>query len=309
MTWMDLIDRGLWTIVSPWVGGRLLQQADRVWRIAGDLPNEAGWYRFEIQGRRAKLRGPASPNSDVLRHVRTGYLVGDRFVPETARVPRKLGDIVRETDRVHLVELGVDRFARISAGRTSDTGPLIFKEEEMPLGPEEQVLSALLEGQDSVNDVADVSPALDAAFQMEVWRKKEVVRRRREIERRVQEEEERRRKEELQERLGSGEARRQMARSDFEAAARAALLVSGAEYLEHRPSAAREEMIVRFRLDRQRYECACDRYSLRITDAGVCLVDHESGERGDDRFTLESLPGVIRQAEREGALVVFRHMN
>ena len=63
---------------------------------------------------------------------------------------------------------------------------------------------------------------------------------------------------------------------------------------------------MRFRLDDLRFECTCDRRTLRIIDAGVCLVDHHTGERGDDYFTLESLPGVIRQAEEEGVADVLK---
>ena len=48
-------------------------------------------------------------------------------------------------------------------------------------------------------------------------------------------------------------------------------------------------------------------------DAGICLTAHyddpdfESGTRGDTLFTLESLPPVIREANGDGVLVVFRH--
>ena len=63
---------------------------------------------------------------------------------------------------------------------------------------------------------------------------------------------------------------------------------------------------MRFRFRRQRFECVCDE-ALRIVDSGICLVDHATGERGDTRFTLESLPAVIGQAMDEGRLVRFRH--
>jgi hypothetical protein len=101
-------------------------------------------------------------------------------------------------------------------------------------------------------------------------------------------------------------ARRELARRDFEAAARAALAVTGAELLEERPGFQRGEHVVRFRFRRQRFECVCDE-ALRIVDSGICLVDHATGERGDTRFTLESLPAVIGQAMDEGRLVRFRH--
>jgi hypothetical protein len=44
-------------------------------------------------------------------------------------------------------------------------------------------------------------------------------------------------------------------------------------------------------------------------DSGICLVDHGTGERGDTRFTLESLPGVVGEAMDLGRLVVFRHVD
>jgi hypothetical protein len=68
-------------------------------------------------------------------------------------------------------------------------------------------------------------------------------------------------------------------------------------------------MVVRFRLLGRRFECTCDERTLRILDAGICLVDHATGERGDTRFTLESLPAVILEADRDDKLVVFRHVD
>jgi len=38
------------------------------------------------------------------------------------------------------------------------------------------------------------------------------------------------------------------------------------------------------------------------------LTDHDTDERGDTYFTLESLPAVVREAEQRGKLVVFRHV-
>jgi hypothetical protein len=46
---------------------------------------------------------------------------------------------------------------------------------------------------------------------------------------------------------------------------------------------------------------------LRIVDSGICLIDHDTGERGDTLFTLESLPAVIKEAIDDGKLVIFRH--
>ena len=125
--------------------------------------------------------------------------------------------------------------------------------------------------------------------------------------------EERRRQ--IVETLGDAAGRREVAVVDFAEAARAALAVGGAEYLDSRAAHGRNEMVVRFRLNRRRFECTCDRRTLRIVDAGICLTAHydddsfEEGTRGDGFFTLESLPSVIMEAERGGKLVVFRHVD
>ena len=39
----------------------------------------------------------------------------------------------------------------------------------------------------------------------------------------------------------------------------------------------------------------------------MSLTDESTGEKGDTRFTLESLPTVVQQAMDEGILVVYRH--
>ncbi|MFQ6011384.1 MAG: hypothetical protein ACE5KG_04350, partial [Nitrososphaerales archaeon] len=132
--------------------------------------------------------------------------------------------------------------------------------------------------------------------------------RRIEEERRAQEE----RRREIVERLGDGAGRREMAHIDFQEAAQAALRIGGATYLDHRPGRTRNEMVVRFRFINRRFECTCSR-DLQIIDSGICLTaeydsaEWDMGTRGDTWLTLESLPGVLSQAHREGRLVVFRH--
>ena len=258
-----------------------------------------------MERRTAELEGPAEPEPAVLKHRVRGYLAGHYLLLDGARVHADVSAIVDDAESVHLVEAGLDRFARISAGRPAEGAPLIFIEEEMPLGPENDVLSAFLDRRNSLDGIRGVPPALDAAFRMEVWRRQQAAdrraHRRAEVERRA-------RAVEAVRALGDGAWRRTWARHDFSEAAQAALAVGGATYLDDRASPNSGERIVRFRLDDGRYECVCDERSLRIIDAGVCLVDDETNESGDDRFTLESLPGVIRQAIREDVLVVFRHV-
>lgn len=310
MLWKDLLQTEEQPLVAPWVGGRSLCTDARAFVIDGALPPEHGWHTFGFTGRRARWIGVAARGDLALRDRVRGYLVGDRLVPERVQVCPKLEELTRRLERVHLIEPGLDRFARVVAGRFYEGGPLIFDAVELPLGPEADVLEAFLDGADSADHVPGVSPALDAVFRIEVWRRREAERRRREhAERlrleRVRQEQERMRREIL-ETLGDAATRRAVASYDFAEAARAALALGGAEYLDHRPGYHADEMVVRFRYDGRRFECSCDRWTLRIIDAGICLVDHATGERGDTWFTLESLPAVIRQADREGVLVVLR---
>lgn len=313
MGWRDLLQTPDETVVSPWVGGRSLQTFGRTWAIQGRLPQEFGWYTFKVEGRKARLQGPAEAPCNVLRDIVRGYLVGDRLVPEDTRVVPNIKQLIEEFEPVFLIEPGLDRFVRVAAGRSFEGGPLIFDSVQMPLGAEEAVLGAFLEEAKTVDGIAGVVPALDAAFLIETWQRKEEVRRRLEEEKRLREENEKRQQEERRnqiiQRLGDAAGRRDMAQVDFREAARAALAVGDAVLLDQRQGPRPDEMLVRFRIGARRFECICHRRTLRIIDAGVCLIDHADGNRKDDGLlTLESLPGVLREAERIGRLVVFRHI-
>lgn len=319
MSWKDLLQSERERITFPWVGGKSLQHDDgRSWDVAGALPREFGWYEFEVKGRKVMRVGPVPADSGLLGHKVRGYLVGDRIVPDGVRADPDPKKIIAFSERVYLIEDGLDRFVRVSAGRMYEGGPLIFDGLEMPLGPEEEVLGAYLDQKASLDAIAGVTPALDAAFRMESYQRAEAERRRLEAEQKRREEEERlareERRKQLVEQLGDGAGRRAMAQMDFQQAARAALAVGGAELLDSKRAVGRGEMIVKFRLGRRRFECTCDARTLQIIDAGICLTAHyddndfDGGTRGDTWFTLESLPGVIREAEQAGRLVVFRHV-
>jgi len=288
----------------------MLYSAAQRWFIAGCLPVEYGWYTFKIINREAHAGDPAEAQPELLQHSVCGYLVGDRLVADGARVdpdPRRISEF---SEKIFLLEDGIDRFARVRGARVNKEGPLVYQSLEMPLGQEDQVLEAFLEQTSSVAHLKHVPPALDAAFRMESWQRAEAERRRLELERLRREEEEKRQKEErrreLVKKLGDGGGRRELALLDFDAAARAALAVGGAIFLDAK-KLRHNEWAVRYRLDRQKFECVCDE-RLRIIDAGICLTDHDTGEKGDTFFTLESLPSVVRQAQLEHKLVIFRHV-
>lgn len=311
MSWKDLLQSGDESVVAPWTGGRTVRLGVRTWRVEGRLPRDHGWNRFKVRARIAAFDGPADPDHGLFTSRVSGYLVGDRIVPDGSFVDPDPGKVIGSSERVHLLEPGIDRFARVTAGRLHDGGPLIYEGPDMPLGPEEAVLNAFLNRRESVAGIAGVTPALDAAFRMETWQRAETERRRAELERLRREEEERLAREERRrrviEQLGDGAGRRAVAAEDFGAGARAALAIGGAELLDHTPAHRQGEMVVTFRFEGRQYQCVCDR-SLHIVDAGICLTDHRTGVKGDDLFTLESLPSVIKQADEEGKLYVLRHV-
>lgn len=312
MGWQDLLQQDNERIVLPWTGGRELRSADRTWTVTGGLPREMGWYEFHLKGRNAKwVKADPSPATDgTLKDPVKGYLVGDRLVQDGVHANINTNNIIALSERVFLIDPGLDRFVRIMAGRVFEDGPLIYQGLDMPQGTEESVLTAFLDEKTAVGDIPGVPPALDAAFRMEVWQRAEAKRIRAELEAARRAEEERlareARREKLVEQLGDARGRREMALVDFEQAARAALTVGGAAYLDHR-TVNRNEMVVRFRFLNRRFTCTCDPRTLRIIDSGICLTDNDTGEKGDTLFTLESLPAVIAEADRDGVLVVFRY--
>jgi hypothetical protein len=309
MGWRDLLTNEGETITLPWTGGRSLHTNSRKFRLA-KRPQEFGWYTFKIEGNKVDDPQPADPDIELLKHSVVGYLVGDCLVPDDTRIDPDPSKIANYSEKVFTLPDELDRFTRVRAGRVYPEGPLIFMQEEFPLGPEEEVMNAFLDNKPKVHDIPGVVPALDAAFRMETYRREQAEIRRREIARRRAEEEARREKErrrkELLEKVGDGAGRRALAKEDFTEAAKAALTVGGAQYLDHRKSHRKGEWVIKYRVDGQRLECVCDT-NLQIIDAGVCLVNHTTGEKGDTYFTLESLPAVIRQAIREGRLFVWRH--
>ncbi len=306
MSWRSLLQEAPEERVLPWVGGRRLVDRGRSWKLEGPLPPEHGWHRFSVGGsRKATWLGPGEPDPafDEGRETLRGYLVGNRLIPDGAAVVPDPACLVDQTVLVHLVERGLERFARALVAREPD-GPWVFARLEFPLGPEAEVQQVFADRLASVDGVREVPPALDLAFRFCSFERDEGARRREEARRRREEEERRAEAERL---VGTARGRRELAAVDFEAAATAALRVSGAELLDFRDGYGRGEVVVQFRFRRQRFECVVERDTLRILDSGICLVDHDTGERGDTRFTLESLPGVIDQAIREGRLVIFRH--
>lgn len=271
------------------------------------IAEEYGWFLWEIQGRNVSRIKRHESDPNYFPTFIPGYLVGDRFIHRTARVVPDPDGLISQTVHVCLVPPELDRFTPVQIGvvHGSVGQRFVFVQETFPEGAEDDVRQAFLDRRESLDGIPHVTPALDLSFRFAVRQREVVEQRRAELER--QREEERRREEMLQ-RIGTGAGRRELAVADFEEAARHALRVGGAELLDIRRGVRPNERIVQYRLDRQRFECVAEAQTLRIVDSGICLTDERTGEKGDTRFTLESLPSVVRQAIDEGRLVVYRHV-
>lgn len=308
MSWKDLLGEEV-TKALPWFGFRKVHDSKRTWTIKGRVPDEYGWYYFDVgPGRYCKLSvaGKADPDYDYAegQWMHTGYLVGNHLIPDSASVDTDPARFVEQARRVHCVSSGLDRItrARVVADRM---GHLVYLLQEFPLGPEAAVMEAYLNRMPNVNHIPDVIPSLDLAFRWISHRRELMEERRRELEA-LREQEEKRRA--ALRNVGTSVGRRVIAATDFNLAATEALKVSGAEFLDARDSAVAGEKVVQYRFRLQRFECVVDRHTLRVVDAGICLTDESTGERGDTFFTLESLPGVIAEAIDRDRLVVYRHL-
>lgn len=310
MGWRDCLEDEGAHLVTPWLGGRRIYRERRVWRVRGELPREYGWYEWRTVGRIAELVGPHEADFDytssIAPHtVSCGYLVGDRMVMESLGWGRSPDALLEYTVPIFLVETGLDRFARVEVGHM-DSARLFYRQELFPRGPEDDIRQAFVDRRDSIDHVAGVIPALDIAFRF-ATRQRATVEARRAVLERLREEE--RRREELVQSTGSSVGRRILAATDFETAARSALAVSGAKLLDTRQGRRNNEKIVQYLLQNRRFECVVEGDTLRIISSGICLTDSSTGEKGDDYFTLESLPAVVCQAIQEDELHVYRHVD
>jgi hypothetical protein len=307
MGWQDLLSESSGRVTAPWLGGRRIFQGSKVWRLQGKLPREFGWYLWELNGRKASWLKKDEPDSEYGEGWETckGYLIGDRFIHEQFPRGAQVNEFAELTQPVFLVEPGLDRFTYVRIVRDPERRH-VYMEELFPQGPEDEVRRAFVDKKESVNDIKGVTPALDLAFRFATRQRQLLEERRAELEAKRLEEE---RLEQARESIGTGLGRRTLAAEDFEAAARAALSVGGAELLDIRGGRTRHEATVQYRYENRRLECVADKRTLRIIDSGICLTDHHTREKGDTYFTLESLPSVVGEALRGNKLVVYRHVD
>lgn len=289
----------------PWIGGqKVISHGMRAFRLT-ENPTHHGWWKFEVKSTRAtpleelEYSGWDSPPTGAHRWV--GYIVGNRIIHDDLMHVSDPEMLWNTGILLNLVPGNLDLFSRAEVFFHGTE--YVYFEQQWGSEVDDLVREAFEDRAESISHIKGVSPALETAFRFETWRREKVEERRAKAVEEARRQEARRRMQEL---MGTGEGRRELARTDFEAAAKAALEVSGAELLSVRKSYTDREFVVRYRFMDRRLECTVDD-SLQVVDAGVCLTDERTGEQGDGYFTLESLPAVISEATRINRLVVWRH--
>ena len=331
MSWADLLGQSD-SVIAPWLGGRSITSGVRSWTIDGPLPPEHGWYSFTTRNnRKATVLEPALADPELFSKSErvSGYLIGNRLIADDSPFEPDSGRIIGHSRVVYLLEPGLERFSRALAA--VHDGRLVYLQLEFPMGPESEVTHAYEDRAQTLDDIAEVTPALHMAFRWHSWwraheerrareleaeRLREEAARQREAERRQAEERARvaerqsaKRRERQERRARRAIARlphRQRSAAQAQHEARRVLATAGAELLDWTPSHNRDQVVVRFRFLGHRFRSVVRVPGLRVVEAGICLTDAHSGERGDERFTLASLPAVIRQAQRQGELVILR---
>jgi hypothetical protein len=314
--------------VLPYFGGGTVDAPSR--RLRVPQPVAAGWWRFELKGREATAREPASPEGlEALPRVR-GHLWGTRLVREGA-VAEALALMPEEEP---------PRLSPVTARRWHD-GTLLFEGVEFESEAEESARHALEEDR-PLGDARGVSASLRAAFGFAVLEatsratgipfapveaRAKVLDVAREgrgtAERclraladervrylRLREEQEaprdasaRAAAHRLQSHRGGDLTPGERFRAEAEVGAwvERALDKAGARLLSHRRLGDGLLEVV-YTFMGERFVTVVEAATLRVRDAGVCLAG------ADARVTLESLPSVLKEAMETDALVITRHV-
>lgn len=308
--------------VLPWLGGPRLFAKDRTLRLV-ERPASEGFWRFELEGRNAKPVERAEPDFSGMSKLR-GHLVGEwlfrtdgsavalELMPEEEQPPLSPciayasfgGDALfgavdfdqdaemaartaLEEDRSIALEKGIG--ASLRAAFAFAVARRVAKKEDVPISPEEVRPHAM--------EIAERGRAAVMAVIEELERARNLGRVRVGAGRQIVD---------VRRAVARADARRAVANLDnAEERAEAALIAAGARLSSCR-QVGRDELEVKFRFADNRFICRVHAITLNVIDAGICLVDHEDGHRGDPELTLESLPSAIREAMRLGVLVITR---
>jgi hypothetical protein len=308
------------SLVLAYTGGTNVFAKDRKLRLKGEIA--PGFWRFDVKGREAVPVERAEPVLEDLPRAR-GHFAGEWLFA-----------IGADPEHVELLpEEEIAPLSNVIARRWHD-GDLVYDSTDFDAEAEDAARTALGEGK-GVSEVKGASASLRAAFG---WATLARAARRAEIPvslgegmpflRDLAEGGERK----ANQVLDAIEARRnphririedgttidvaralarmrrrgtEPTRENAAQRAEAALEAAGARMMAYR-LLGRERMEVDFRFRGNRFITICHVITLQILDAGICLVDHGDGHRGDGELTLESLPSAIAEAMRLGVLVITR---
>ncbi|MEZ4263827.1 MAG: hypothetical protein R3B36_32340 [Polyangiaceae bacterium] len=329
--------------VLAWLSGPYVHTADRRLRVVapGDHAQTTGsrppaltpgFYLFDVRGRAAHVVAPAeAPDTSGLPLVR-GHLVGDRVVttaPRTAGA-RFTSSLSARAPTVALLPEDEPAPLSVCRARVWHSGELIFESLDFDGEAEEDARLALERG-DGLADARGVASTLRAAFGLATGLRVAAAdgvavsagelaphlpslatggaTAARALLLRLEEQRaEARERARTRARDATYAAIRAAApaprtarrgRDDPSARAEEALTSAGASMLSVRSLRA-GQLEVAFRFEDERFVSVVHATTLQVIDSGICL----SGE--DDLVTLESLPGVIREAMRTGRLVITR---
>lgn len=316
--WRKLIGKRE-SVVMPYFGGARVRSKDREVALA-ERPDKPGWYRFEIEGRKAKPMEPAEPSLDGLPKVR-GCLAFESLFAASA--PPEYVMLMPEDEP--------PLFGSCTAHRWY-SGELVFGEMDFE-GEAGEIARSAFTARKGLDDEKGIPATLRAAFAWatvrrasqekripcsprEVWAHASEVASGGHIaaEALLDRLDELRRGKRI---VVAGQAihiREVVARATLPAAtmgnaaerADAVLTAAGARLTAARRIAHGEQLEVHFEFGGERFVSLVRAVSLQVIDAGICLVDHHDGHRGDDELTLDSLPAAIREAMNLGVLVITR---
>jgi hypothetical protein len=302
-------------VTAPVVGRDVWLRERRV-RLGGD--GRSGWWRVRVRGRAAEPIAPAG---------------SEEIAGAMASLPRVRGHVLRAHGGLALVDgqagcqplelAPADEdpplLAPVSARRWP-TGDLLRWEQVDWEGEGEEQARRALEDRVGLAQVKGISSALRAAFALATAQAASqalgIAAEPAEVKRWIAEiaDQGRPRAEAVLRALAEERARwapppvrvvprppRQVAAEELEGQVEVALGGAGARLLSMRRQGG-ATVEVRWMFQGQRFTSVVAEDGLRVIDAGICLA----GE--DDRVTLASLPGVIREAIDEEALVITRHV-
>jgi hypothetical protein len=302
--------------VLAYLGGDTVVDEGRGLRLAA--PVAPGWWRFAVAGRTATAVEPAAAPAELLARLPsvTGHWSGWLLVHRSAQAERL--ELLPEESPARFAPCRARRwwsedllFEAVDFEGEAEDGARRAFEDRRPLGELKGAPATLRAAYAyAVFDAAERESGLSAsplelrgllgAVADEGWPAAERGLRRLQAEREAASARAAARVREAV-RVAARQVAREQGRSPVPSAERAerALTVAGGRMLGSR-SLADGLMEVSYRFLGERFTSVVVAETLQVLDAGICLAN------ADEELTLESLPGVIREAVETRQLVITR---